>query len=66
MLRNAGYTNVSTGNLQTTAPTANTVWYSNDADKSTAEDVAAKFGITAVQKVDTALDYPIEVVFVSM
>lgn len=66
VLRNAGYTNVSTGNLQTTAPTANTVWYSNDADKSTAEDVAAKFGITAVQKVDTALDYPIEVVFVSM
>ncbi|ERH30900.1 LytR C-terminal domain-containing protein [Alloscardovia omnicolens] len=51
-LKNAGYTNVTPANPSGTGlPSANTVWYVNDADKATADDIAAQLGISAVQKV---------------
>ena len=46
-LANAGYANASASNPQnrSTLPDASTVWYQNEADKATAQDVASRLGI---------------------
>ncbi|KAB8287856.1 cell wall integrity and stress response protein 1 [Bifidobacterium ramosum] len=61
----AGYTAVQAANPTTsTLPTSTVVWYQNESDKATAEDVAAALGITDVQQT-TGLDVPVVVVLVN-
>ena len=50
VLNQAGYTNVAAANPSGTLPDATVVWYQNDADKATAEDVANALGISNVQQ----------------
>ena len=49
-LKSAGYSNASAANPtnRSTLPDASTVWYQNEADKATAEDVAQRLGIDVV------------------
>lgn len=46
----AGYTNVVAANPTGNLPSATVVWYQSETDKATAEDVAAKLGISNVQQ----------------
>lgn len=50
VLNQAGYVNVAAANPSGTLPDATVVWYQNDADKATAEDVANALGISNVQQ----------------
>ncbi len=50
VLNQAGYANVAAANPSGTLPDATVVWYQNDADKATAEDVANALGIPNVQQ----------------
>lgn len=50
VLNQAGYANVAAANPSGTLPDAPVVWYQNDADKATAEDVANALGISNVQQ----------------
>ena len=50
VLSQAGYANVAAANPSGTLPDATVVWYQNDADKATAEDVANALGISNVQQ----------------
>ena len=50
VLNQAGYANVAAANPSGTLPGATVVWYQNDADKATAEDVANALGISNVQQ----------------
>lgn len=50
VLNQAGYANVAAANPSGTLPDATVVWYQNDADKDTAEDVANALGISNVQQ----------------
>lgn len=50
VLNQAGYANVAAANSSGTLPDATVVWYQNDADKATAEDVANALGISNVQQ----------------
>lgn len=50
VLNQAGYANVAAANPSGTLPDATVVWYQNDADKATAEDVANALGISNVQQ----------------
>lgn len=50
VLNQAGYANVAAANPSGTLPDATVVWYQNDADKATAEDVANALGISNVQR----------------
>ena len=50
VLNQAGYANVAAANPSGTLPNATVVWYQNDADKATAEDVANALGISNVQQ----------------
>lgn len=53
VLNQAGYTNVVAANPSGGAlPSANVVWYANDADAATAQDIAQTLGIGNVEKVD--------------
>ncbi len=49
-LKNNGYTNVTATNPAdyNSLPSASTVWYRTDADLATAQDVAAKLGVSQV------------------
>lgn len=49
-LKSAGYSNASAANPtnRSMLPDASTVWYQNEADKATAEDVAQRLGIDVV------------------
>lgn len=49
-LENSGYTNVTATNPAdyNSLPSATTVWYRTDADLATAQDVAAKLGVSQV------------------
>ncbi|MBT1172282.1 LytR C-terminal domain-containing protein [Bifidobacterium sp. MA2] len=49
-LNAAGYTNVVAANPQGNLPSSTVVWYLNDSDKATAEDVASTLGISNVQQ----------------
>lgn len=60
-LTSAGYTNVVADNPAGVVPAYTVVWYQNETDKATAEDVAATLGITAVEQSD-GLATPIVVV----
>ena len=50
VLNQAGYANVAAANPSGTLPDATVVWYQNDADKASAEDVANALGISNVQQ----------------
>jgi len=50
VLNQAGYANVAAANPSGTLPDATVVWYQNDADKATAEDVANALSISNVQQ----------------
>lgn len=50
VLNQAGYANVAAANPSGTLSDATVVWYQNDADKATAEDVANALGISNVQQ----------------
>lgn len=53
VLNQAGYTNVVAANPSGGAlPSGNVVWYADDADAATAQDVAQTLGIGSVEKVD--------------
>lgn len=62
-LANAGYANASASNPQnrSTLPDASTVWYQNEADKATAQDVASRLGIGNVAQ-SAGIGTPIVVV----
>lgn len=57
----AGYTDVVADNPTGVVPTYTVVWYQNETDKATAEDVAATLGISAVEQ-SSGLATPIVVV----
>ena len=57
VLNGAGYTSVEAANPTGTLPSASVVWYQNDADKATAQDVATTLGIADVQQT-SGLDVP--------
>ena len=64
VLQTAGYTNVEAANPTGSVPTSTVVWYQNEADKATAEDVASTLGISAVEQVQ-GLAAPITVVLLN-
>ena len=51
ILNQSGYANVAAANPSGTLPASTVVWYQNDSDKATAEDVASTLGISNVQQV---------------
>lgn len=61
MLAQAGYTSVSASNPTGNVPSQTVVWYQNETDKATAENVAQTLGISNVQQSD-GLVTPIVVV----
>lgn len=61
MLTQAGYTSVSASNPTGNVPSQTVVWYQNETDKATAENVAQTLGISNVQQSD-GLVTPIVVV----
>lgn len=61
VLTQAGYTSVSASNPTGTVPSQTVVWYQNETDKATAENVAQTLGISNVQQSD-GLVTPIVVV----
>lgn len=65
ILRQAGYTTVSAANpTGSTRPSATVVWYQNETDQATAQDVASTLGISNVQQVQ-GLASPIVVMLMS-
>lgn len=64
VLTGAGYTNVVAANPSGSLPSASMVWYQNESDLATAQDVAAKLGISNVSKV-TNLSAPVVVVLMN-
>lgn len=61
VLIQAGYTSVSASNPTGNVPSQTVVWYQNETDKATAENVAQTLGISSVQQSD-GLVTPIVVV----
>lgn len=61
VLIQAGYTSVSASNPTGNVPSQTVVWYQNESDKATAENVAQTLGISSVQQSD-GLVTPIVVV----
>lgn len=61
VLAQAGYTSVSASNPTGNVPSQTVVWYQNETDKATAENVAQTLGISSVQQSD-GLVTPIVVV----
>lgn len=49
-LKSAGFTNVSAGNPSGKVPSDSVVWYKDEANKATAEEVAKTLGISNVEK----------------
>ena len=64
VLQTAGYTSVEATNPSGTLPASSVVWYQNETDKATAEDVATTLGISAVEQVQ-GLAVPITVVLLN-
>lgn len=50
VLNQAGYANVAAANPSGTLPASTVVWYQNDADQATAQDVANALGISNIQQ----------------
>ncbi|MBM6698859.1 LytR C-terminal domain-containing protein [Bifidobacterium pullorum subsp. saeculare] len=63
-LQGSGYTAVSAGNPTGTLPSSTVVWYQSEAQKATAEDVAATLGIANVQQLAN-ISAPVVVVLMS-
>ena len=61
VLAQAGYTSVSASNPTGNVPSQTVVWYQNETDKATAENVAQTLGISNVQQ-SNGLVTPIVVV----
>ena len=64
ILQSAGYTSVEAANPTGSVPSYTVVWYQNETDKATADDVAAALGISAVERVD-GISAPITVVLLN-
>ena len=64
VLQTAGYTSVEATNPSGTLPASSVVWYQNETDKATAEDVATTLGISAVEQAQ-GLAVPITVVLLN-
>lgn len=64
VLQKAGYTNVVAANPSGSLPAGSVVWYQNEADVATAQDVAAKLGISNVRQVSN-LSAPVVVVLMN-
>lgn len=64
VLAQAGYTSVSASNPTGNVPSQTVVWYQNETDKATAENVAQTLGISNVQQSD-GLVTPIVVVLLA-
>ncbi|PLS25477.1 LytR C-terminal domain-containing protein [Bifidobacterium imperatoris] len=64
VLQTAGYTSVEAANPTGSLPSATVVWYQNESDKATAQDVANTLGISTVQQVQ-GLAAPITVVLMN-
>ena len=63
-LTQAGYTSVTPSNPTGNVPSQTVVWYQNEADKATAENVAQTLGISNVQQ-SSGLVTPIVVVLLN-
>ena len=61
VLTQAGYTTVSASNPTGNVPSQTVVWYQNETDRATAENVAQTLGISTVEQSD-GLVTPIVVV----
>lgn len=64
VLQTAGYISVEATNPSGTLPASSVVWYQNETDKATAEDVATTLGISSVEQVQ-GLAVPITVVLLN-
>lgn len=64
VLQKAGYTNVVAANPSGSLPAGSVVWYQNEADVATAQDVAAKLGVSNVRQVSN-LSAPVVVVLMN-
>ncbi|MSS12854.1 LytR C-terminal domain-containing protein [Bifidobacterium tsurumiense] len=64
ILQQAGYTSVTADNPSGSTPSATVVWYQNETDLATAQDVANTLGISNVQQV-SGIASPIVVVLMS-
>lgn len=64
ILNQSGYANVTVGNLSGPAPSTSVVWYQNESDKVTADDVAQALGIPVVQQ-QSGIAAPITVVLLN-
>ncbi len=63
-LNSGGYTSVTPGNYQYGEPTVSTVYYRDASMSSTAQDVARRLGITAVELLPSAVPNTLDVVVV--
>ena len=50
ILEQAGFTNVTAANPTGSVPASTVVWYENEADAATAQEVASQLGITSVEQ----------------
>ncbi|PJM78051.1 LytR C-terminal domain-containing protein [Bifidobacterium felsineum] len=64
VLQTSGYTSVDAANPTGSLPSSTVVWYQNESDKATAQDVANTLGISDVQQVQ-GLSVPITVVLMN-
>ncbi|MCI1643936.1 MAG: LytR C-terminal domain-containing protein [Bifidobacterium crudilactis] len=64
VLTQAGYSNVVAGNPSGTLPSSSVVWYQNETDKATAENVASSLGISAVSQA-SSISAPVVVVLMN-
>ena len=64
VLTQAGYSNVFAGNPSGTLPSSSVVWYQNETDKATAENVASSLGISAVSQA-SSISAPVVVVLMN-
>lgn len=64
ILQRAGYSHVTAQTRTGYRPSANEVWYSDDASQATAQDVAKQMGISSVRKV-SGMTAKIEVLLVT-
>lgn len=64
VLTEAGYTSVVAANPSGSTPSQTVVWYQNETDEATAQDVASRLGISSVKQM-SGLSAPIVVVLLS-
>ncbi|MCH4175342.1 MAG: LytR C-terminal domain-containing protein, partial [Bifidobacterium sp.] len=64
VLTQAGYSNVVADNPTGTLPSASVVWYQNETDKATAENVASTLGISTVSQISN-ISAPVVVVLMN-